>query len=82
MNCHDDAPNSHIPAINLLEFLVHALSITLSYQIANLQSMDLKVILYLQKILSIYWQLILGMVTDNNSVEINTNLKIYNTKVD
>ena len=28
MSFHHDAPNSHVPAINLLEFLVHALSIT------------------------------------------------------
>ena len=25
---HHDAPNSHVPGINFLEFLVHALSIT------------------------------------------------------
>ena len=28
MNFRHDAPNSHVPAINPLEFLVHALSIT------------------------------------------------------
>ena len=28
MNIHHDAPNSHVPGINFLEFLVHALSIT------------------------------------------------------
>ena len=28
MNIHHDAPNSHVPRINFLEFLVHALSIT------------------------------------------------------
>ena len=33
-------------------------------------SMPVKAILYLQKVLSIYWQVILGLVTDNNSVEI------------
>ena len=28
MNFHYDGTNSHVPAVNLLEFLVHALSIT------------------------------------------------------
>ena len=28
MNIHHDAPNSHVPGINFLEFLVHALSRT------------------------------------------------------
>ena len=41
MNFHHDAPNNHVPAINLLEFLVHALSIT-SYH-----STPVKAILYL-----------------------------------
>ena len=31
MNFHRDSPNSYVPANNLLEFLIHALSIT-SYQ--------------------------------------------------
>ena len=41
MNFHHDALNNHVPAINLLEFLVHALSIT-SYH-----STPVKAILYL-----------------------------------
>ena len=28
MKIHHDAPNSHVPDINFLEFLLHALSIT------------------------------------------------------
>ena len=34
MNFHRDAPNRHVPAINLLEFLGHSLSIT-GYIIAD-----------------------------------------------
>ena len=37
MNFHHDAPNSHVPAINLLEFLVHALIIK-NYIIADSES--------------------------------------------
>ena len=57
MNFHHNAPNSHVPAINLFEFLVYAFSIT-SYHnryLVNLQSMPVKATLYPQKILSIYW---------------------------
>ena len=55
MNIHHDAPNSHIPGINSLQFLVHnLLSNKLSYLIVILEIMLVKVILYLQKIISIY----------------------------
>ena len=37
MNLHHDAPNSHVLAINLTEFLVHVLSIA-SYIIADSES--------------------------------------------
>ena len=37
MNLHYDAPNSHVLAINLTEFLVHVLSIA-SYIIADSES--------------------------------------------
>ena len=52
---HHNPPNNHALAITLLEFLVHALSIHTSQQIVNLQNMHVKTILYLQKILSIFW---------------------------
>ena len=56
MNIHHDAPNSHIPGINFLQFLVHALSSNkLWYLIVILEIMPVKAILYLQKIISIYW---------------------------
>ena len=39
MNFNRNAPNSHVPAINFLEFLVHALSITSHYpQLADSES--------------------------------------------
>ena len=41
MTFHHDAPNNQVPDINFVEFL-------------DLQSMPVKVILYLQKIPSIY----------------------------
>ena len=49
-----DVPNSHVPAINLLEFVVHALSIRYDSR-ENLQSMPVNAIVYLQEILSICW---------------------------
>ena len=52
---HHNPPNNHALAITLLEFLVHALSIPTSQQIVNQQNMHVKTILYLQKILSIFW---------------------------
>ena len=52
---HHNPPNNYALAITLLEFLVHALSVPTSQQIVNLQNMHVKTILYLQKILSIFW---------------------------
>ena len=54
MNFHHDAPNCHVPLPAINQFLAHGISIT-SYhqQIANLQSVPVKAILYLQKILPI-----------------------------
>ena len=40
-NIHHDAPNSHVPSINFLELIV------------NLESVPVKIILYLRKITSI-----------------------------
>ena len=55
INVHHNDSNSHIPGINFFEFFgIYFFNNKLSLLIVNVQSMPGKVMLYLQKIPSIY----------------------------